>query len=119
MVTTGLFKSFDTVKEIVDNATEEFECPVDEEKAKSLEWYCEMIDSLVMEYDGTRMSVGVDRDSHDITVTVTLKSWVDVHSVLHDLNQLVTYVKSFAFHGTEDGDNVIAEFTFPGVWGQQ
>lgn len=109
-------KCFDVVSQVAEEATAQFSplWEIDKEKYQILKQYCEVIDSLALEFDGESFDIEVD----DIAMTFSIKlECVDmtIKSKTHRYYDLIQRADSFGFSATKNG-NLVVEFVFPSVW---
>ncbi len=113
---SNYIKCFDVVSMVVNEATSQFAplCKINEEKYEILKQYCEVIDSLVVEFDGESLDVEID----DIEMTITIKiecQDIVIKSQNHNFYSLAQRAIEFGFSATEEG-LLCAKFVFPSVW---
>lgn len=109
-------KCFDVVSMVVDEASSQFGklWTVDKYKYKVLKQYCDVIDSLVAEFDCE--SIDVEVDDIKMTIKISLECpEVVVYSSSHKLYELISRSVSFGFSHVNE-DLLRTSIVFPSVW---
>lgn len=109
-------KCFDIVSMVVDEATSQFAplWKINKEKYRTLEQYCDTLDSLADEFDAESFDVEID----DITMTITITMECDeiiIESQNHKYYSIAQRLTAFGFSVSKDG-LLCAKFVFPSVW---
>lgn len=109
-------KCFDVVTMVTEEATKQFGSllRVDKEKECSLKACCEIIDDIAKEHNGISYEVEVDRDTTDITISLSLGYFEMVDDV-NNLYAIISRTKrlDIKFY---DPDTLQIDFVFKGIW---
>jgi sRNA-binding carbon storage regulator CsrA len=112
-------KSFDTVYPVVAEATKTFSpsWKLNEERLDILKEYCDVIDDLIHEFDGSSIEVEIVDIKKNIKITIECPE-ITILSKQHMYYELVERSVEFGFSLSDD-DNLNVKFVFPSVWEEQ
>lgn len=111
-----MLKCFDIATMVVDEATKQFSplWKINDKNADILKQYCEAIDLLSNEYNGTAINVFVDEVNMTVDITLTCGD-LTIENKSHIFYQLAERAISVGFSTSEDGELEI-KFVFPSLW---
>jgi sRNA-binding carbon storage regulator CsrA len=112
-------KSFDAVYPVVAEATKTFSpsWKLNEERLDILKEYCDVIDDLIHEFDGSSIEVEIVDIKKNIKITIECPE-ITILSKQHMYYELVERSVEFGFSLSDD-DNLNVKFVFPSVWEEQ
>lgn len=113
---SNFVKCFDVVSMVVDEATDQFSplWRINKERYRILKQYCDVLDSLVEEFDGESFDVEVDDISITIAITMECRE-ITIESQNHKYYSLAQRAMSFGFSVSDNG-LLCAKFVFPSIW---
>lgn len=113
---SNFVKCFDVVSMVVDEATDQFSplWKINKERYGILKQYCDVLDSLVEEFDGESFDVEVD--DIDMTIAITMECHeITIESQNHKYYSLAQRAIAFGFSVSNNG-LLCAKFVFPSIW---
>jgi hypothetical protein len=112
----GKIKCFDIAEMVIDEATKQFKhlAILDNDRVDILKDYCDAIDNLSDEFDGTEINVSVDSINGFVIITLTCEEII-IERISHMFYELVERTVSLKFYETNNG-KLNVEFTFPSLW---
>ena len=112
----SFIKCFSIAEEIINEATERFgsSFKVNNEKLSIFKEYCEAIDLIAEEFDGTSIEVEVDEITSEISITLESEEII-IESESHILCELLKRTVRYGFSASEDG-NLLTKLVFPTLW---
>lgn len=107
---------FDAASMVIDEANTRFypQYRENREKKKILQEYCEALDNLAREFNGTSFTVEIDEEEKTIAITMVCPDIV-VRTKEHRLYDLIERSLKVMFSTDEDGSLAIT-FVFPSIW---
>lgn len=111
-----MLKCFDIATMVVDEATKQFSplWKINDKNVDILKQYCEAIDLLSNEYNGTAINVFVDEVNMTVDITLTCED-LTIENKSHIFYQLAERAISVGFSTSDDGELEI-KFVFPSLW---
>lgn len=109
-------KCFDVASMVIDDASERFS-PIwrlNDERINILKEYCDTIDKLSEEFNGTSFEVEVDDISMEITVVLECEE-VIIESSKHIFYELLKRTVRYGFSVSDEG-SLLVKFVFPSIW---
>lgn len=108
--------TYDVVEMVVDEATSQFggSWVVSETKKNQLAESCNIIDSLVEEFDCESTEASVDDDTMQLKVSIICPDMVLEYGRQHPFFLLIKQASGFRFSSI--GDSLKVEFIFSGLW---
>lgn len=113
---SNFVKCFDIVSMVVEEATNRFSplWEINKERYDILRQYCDVLDSLVTEFNGESFEVEVDDINMTIAITMECNE-ITIESKNHMYYSLAQRTTSFGFSVSDDG-LLCAKFVFPSIW---
>ena len=107
---------FDAASMVIDEANTRFypQYRENREKKKILQEYCEALDNLAQEFNGTSFTVEIDEEVKTIAITMVCPDIV-IKSKEHRLYDLIERSSKVLFSTDENGDLTVT-FVFPSIW---
>ena len=107
---------FDTASIVIDEASKRFapSWKIHPERLDIFHDYCDALDDLSEEYEGTALDVSVDEESMEVIVALVCAE-VLVKEPKHRFYDLCRHSTKFCFSSTKDCD-LLVTFTFPPLW---
>ena len=113
-----MIKCFDVATLVTDEATKQFGSLVFEDASKKakLEEFCEILDDVLLRFDGMSMKVSVDDETTEITVAVICDSF-EVDDSKDKFHELFRRSNLVLLQADEDSDEMIQiSFLMDGIW---
>lgn len=113
---SNFVKCFDVVSMVVDEATDQFSqlWKINKERYEILKQYCDVLDSLVEEFDGESFNVEVDDISMTIAITMEFRE-ITIESQNHKYYSLAKRAMSIGFSVSDNG-LLCTKFVLPSIW---
>lgn len=109
-------KCYDVVLWVVDEATERFSplWEIDNENLNILRQYCEIMDDILKEFDGSEFTVDVDEVNLTVSIEAVFED-ITIQETAHPFYDIVKRAISVSFNQSNDGD-IAVKLVFPSVW---
>lgn len=109
-------KCYDVASVIIDEASERFKplWKINDERVDIFKQYCEVVDSLVIEFGGESLDVEINEVTLETTIVMECDEII-IESSNHIFYDLAERTVRYSFYASEDG-SLAVKFVFPSLW---
>ena len=112
----SLVSTYDVVDMVVEEASLQFgmQWGIPEDKRKSLQTDCALIDRLVSEFYCESVEAEIDDETMKLTVSIVCPDMILEYGRTHPFFALIQNTESFSFSAVEE--SLLVNFVFAGLW---